>query len=124
MTAIDWTKPVQTKDGRKVRVLCTDARGRNPVIGLVLNEDEETDEMMSWPISGDAWGPDHDYSLDLINVPEKHTLWVNVWRDKADNLFTVVDFDQDGSDRDASGAGMYKLAARFTREFHEGEGVS
>ena len=31
---IDWSKPVRTKDGRAVRVLCTDGPGDYPVVGL------------------------------------------------------------------------------------------
>lgn len=41
---IDWSKPVETSDGRPVRVLCTDAGSPHPVVCLVpaLN-------------SGDTW---------------------------------------------------------------------
>lgn len=121
MTPIDWNKPVQTKDGRKVRVLCTDGPDEMfPVIGIIDGEVIPR----RWNLLGTkdcAYGWD---DVNLINAPEKHTLWVNVWRYKADNLFTVVDFDQAGSDRDASWAGMYKLIARIHHEFHEGEGLS
>lgn len=35
MKAFDPTKPVQTRDGRKARIICTDAKGVLPIIALV-----------------------------------------------------------------------------------------
>lgn len=65
---IDFAKPVQTRDGRKVRILCTDRKpepGGHTVIGLVTSGGIEW--TYAWPSSGqytDKPGPD-----DLINTP-------------------------------------------------------
>lgn len=76
---IDFTKPVQTRDGRKVRILCTDSdHPHYPVVGLVEN------------ISSGTWTLDGKYQIapvdtgvdevDLINVPEELSGYVCVYR--------------------------------------------
>ena len=122
MTAIDWTKPVQTKNGWSPRIISREGPPDYPYVGVVTTMTKV--HLFAWNGEGQILPEGSLSEWDLINVPEKHELWVNVWRDKADNLFTVVDFDQAGSDRDASADGMYKLVARIRREFEEGEGLS
>ena len=74
---IDWTKPVRTKDGRAVRVLCTDGPGVYQVIGLVDGECRA----WSWTLGGiqntGTTGP-----CDLENVPQRiqRGYWVNVYQ--------------------------------------------
>jgi len=77
--AIDWTKPVQTRGGRKVRVLCTDAPdSQYPVIGLIDGSgDPET-----WTIGGVYAANGATSNLDIINTPDPPvtvTRWVNVY---------------------------------------------
>lgn len=65
---IDWNKPVQTRDGRKVRVLCTDGPGSLPVIGII----EGCETCSCWTLEGvrfKNYSPEHP--TDLINVPEQ-----------------------------------------------------
>lgn len=65
--SIDLTKPVHTRDGRKVRILCTDRRGGNdPIVGLVTYSDG-TEGTASWRSTG-KYG-DVESELDLLNVP-------------------------------------------------------
>ena len=85
--SIDFTKPVQTKNGRKVRVLCTDAREPYPVIALI----EETKLTGCFTSDGrDTRGAES--SWDLINVPEEVTVdvWVNVYKNLRDETFFSV----------------------------------
>lgn len=78
MSKLDLTKPVSTRDGRKVRVLCTDLKGVHPIVGVVTRADGEEVVL--------TWLPDGRLSFnvacpgDLINVPERHVRWVNVYR--------------------------------------------
>jgi len=78
--AIDWTKPVRTKDGRAVRVLCTDGpRTDYPVIGII----DGACEVLTWAITGVhsiGYTADHD----LENIPPepkriKIERWANVY---------------------------------------------
>lgn len=76
---LDLTKPVQTKNGSPVRILCTDRVGERPVVGLIMSPDGgETG--VSWTLEGRKgpyYGTD---AYDLVNVPEEVTLWFNVYR--------------------------------------------
>ncbi len=49
--AVDFTKPVQTRDGRKVRLLCVDASNTSPIIGLV-RETPSVEICLSWDPNG------------------------------------------------------------------------
>ena len=92
-TAFDPTKPVQTRDGRKARIICTDrvcAQGsivalvepratfpmltRSPTIVPHPNEVLKTYYSDGSYLRGDV---DHD---DLVNVPEVTTKISNVYR--------------------------------------------
>lgn len=68
---LDLTKPVQTRDGRRVRILCTDRRnGTYPVVGLVMSNNSDSDEIRSWSINGRYYNDTvGDSETDLINVP-------------------------------------------------------
>ena len=85
--AIDWTKPVQTRNGRKVRVLCTDGPDTlYPVIGLI----EGGDGTELWKLSGMYASNGATCNLDIINTPEPAvtvTRWVNVYPDRITSHF-------------------------------------
>jgi hypothetical protein len=76
---LDFTKPVQTRDGRKVRIICTNAglvyQGvPNPIIGTVAG----LGFPMSWADDGSCtleWGEDRS----LVQVPEPRTMFINVY---------------------------------------------
>lgn len=65
---IDFTKPVQTRDGRKVRILATDARTDYPVVGLV-EQPVGIESTESWTLEGSWYSNGRLSSYDLVNVP-------------------------------------------------------
>lgn len=67
------SRKVVTRDGRNVRILCTDAKGNCPVVVLVDYEDYE----VAFNVTKN--GKLDDVS-DLFFAPEKHEGWVNVYR--------------------------------------------
>lgn len=72
------TKPVQTRDGRPARIICTDAKGEQPIAALVL---ECAQEMLGLHSSNGAWLPGNSgpHERDLINVPQKREGWINIY---------------------------------------------
>lgn len=68
---LDLTKPVQTRDGRPVRILCADARfgAGYTIVGLIDNGG--ADAWCSWKPSGFAFQDGMERNYDLINVPPK-----------------------------------------------------
>ena len=85
---IDWTKPVQTRDGRKVRVLCTDADAKDQVVGLLRVPGKGMPEFVqTWRIDG-MFAPPHKSANDLINTPTKREGWIVI--DKDESMSPIV----------------------------------
>jgi len=78
---LDLNKPVQTRDGNKVRILCTNRNGDMPIVGLV-DQGVTPETVVAWALDGrsrvSVWGSQDD----LINVPIEREVWVNGYEDK------------------------------------------
>lgn len=81
----DFTKPVQTKSGLRVRILCTDWQDDHySIIGLISGDDKEDithERIGTWTHDGfymhkGIRGNDEG-GMDLINIPDEH--WVNIY---------------------------------------------
>lgn len=78
MAAIDTSRPLRTRNGARVTILCSNARGDMPIVGLVHNEKE--DEVYTWRADG-AFQPSGDLScLDLVYVGE-YKVYLPVFED-------------------------------------------
>ena len=62
--SIDFTKPVRTSDGKEVRILCADAGGGWPVVGVL------DAVVYRWTLSG-VFGSTPGHHFDLVQVPVK-----------------------------------------------------
>lgn len=72
----DPTKPVQTRDGRKARIICTDKKGAYPIVAVV-----EFGLKEEFAYSYTAIGSSINNScLDLVNIPERTSTWQNVYK--------------------------------------------
>lgn len=71
---------VVTRDGRSVRIVCTNRLDENyPVLALVNNEDSE--QCHSYTTFGKLYTyQNRDCELDLLFAPEKKSGWINVYR--------------------------------------------
>jgi hypothetical protein len=78
---IEMGKKYTTRDGRAVRILCTDLKGRGEltVSGLVANC-EGSEYECAWMANG-ATVASRDDPSDLIPVPTKHEGWIMVTDD-------------------------------------------
>ncbi len=76
-------KKVVTRDGRGVRIRCTDRRGCDcPIVALVETSTRKAENILSYREDGrwsPAGGPLVDSNLDLFFAPEKHEGWINVY---------------------------------------------
>jgi hypothetical protein len=79
MKAFDPTKPVQTRDGRPARILCTDrASPLYPIVALVRTE--KGGEVSHYVTeTGQSWRDEQESGSDLVNIPEKREGWINVY---------------------------------------------
>ena len=73
-------RKVVTRDGRSVRIVCTNRLDENyPVIALVNNEDSE--RCCCYTTFGKLYSyQNRDCELDLLFAPEKKSGWINVCR--------------------------------------------
>ena len=105
---IDFDKPVQTRDGRKVRILCTDGPGDTPIIGLVDGN--------SYPSIWKEGGKHASSPTDLVNVPETRVVWLNVEKNAVYPHDTMEDAIEGGTSHD-----RYEAIARVRVEYEVGQ---
>ena len=78
-------KPVCTRDGRKARIICFDAKGDKPIIALVEakgNKDALIEEVERYFINGHSVFEVRGTNNDLMMLPEKHEGWINVYKEE------------------------------------------
>ena len=73
-------RKVVTRDGRNVRIICTDAKGDYPVIGLIRSLDNE-DYPWRFRMDG-AILENEENDSDLLFYPEKKEGYMNIYRSK------------------------------------------
>ena len=67
-----------TRDGRKVRILCTEARGSYPIVALVERKNSEVDDTFSYTKDGRFLTIKTD-ERDIFFALEKHEGWINLY---------------------------------------------
>ena len=83
----DSTLPVQTRDGRKARIICTDMKGEGPILALLDSGPYEIAKVYleDGKLEGSGTDP---CSYDLINIPEKR--WALIWKTEGEYGVTVI----------------------------------
>ncbi len=80
---LDLTKPVQTLDGRKARILCTDLEGDDGyTIVAAVHHSKHVEDVHRYTRGG-VWSKGKASGLDLVNVHEKVRVkgWLNINED-------------------------------------------
>lgn len=73
---INLTKHYETKNGKSVKILCVDRRHeRFPVVALVNFDEYEITNSYTL----DGIDSNEEYELNLVNVKEKHEVWINIY---------------------------------------------
>ena len=116
--SIDWDKPVQTRDGREVRIYTRE--GQHPTHTL-CGEYQHGGEWVQarWDVDG-AVEPCQHTSRSLVNVPQQHTVTINVNRRNGQHqMYLCVHGSREEADDQSSG---HRIAC-FEHTFTEGEGL-
>lgn len=74
----DPTKPVQTRDGRPARIICTDAIHKKELFKMWVLVTHENGDEMGYPYSMEGVFDGYNGGWDLINIPERKTKWQTV----------------------------------------------
>ena len=64
---IDWTKPLYTRAGSRVRIYAADCGGSKPVHGAFLESKDDIWYPCAWSITGRYVNDSKRSSLDLVN---------------------------------------------------------
>ena len=83
------SRKVVTRDGKPVRIICTDAKGDYPVVGLVSKNDKNLEDVETFNKYGKYLEKQTD-ERDLFFSPEKREGWVNIYRNVEGNVITSV----------------------------------
>ncbi|HEY0623149.1 hypothetical protein [Sphingomonas sp.] len=87
----DPAKPVQTRDGRKARIIATDIKSAYPIIAAYAS-DSGAELVGGFTVDGRYIHSRHEHSHDLVNVPERTERFFVVYM----NLFPVLNTVNDG----------------------------
>ena len=76
------SKKVVTRDGRSVRICCTDRKSEEqPIVALIASLTEDSEYVGTYRKDG-IWSTCGCASeLDLFFAPEKHEGWINLFKD-------------------------------------------
>lgn len=80
---VDLTKPVQTRDGRKARVICTDAQHPQLPVTVLVRYQDGYEYPRSYTRAGRYRVEEESSGFDLINIPEREEVWVNFYGSEA-----------------------------------------
>ena len=76
------SQKVVTRDGRAVRIICTDAKGDEPIIALIYNKNRDEENVYTYNREG-IFYKDNDSCLDLFFAPIKREGWINIYKNNS-----------------------------------------
>ena len=115
---------VVTRDGREVKIICTDAKGIFPVIGLVMDNpgsENSSESPYSFRENGKYNQCERfESSLDLFFGPIKHEGWINIFKSSNDIAFLGQSLIYESKeDAERGGKGCDSYAATIKIEWEE-----
>lgn len=76
------SQKVITRDGREVRIICTDMKSRYKIVGLVYDKKDDTESVEIFQENGILFT--HTTSnFDLFFAPTKREGWVNIYKNNS-----------------------------------------
>lgn len=76
-------KPVCTRDGRKARIICFDAKCNKPIAALIYDCNKET---VFQYLENGRFFVDQIDKYDLMMLPQKKEGWINIYKDFEDTV--------------------------------------
>lgn len=83
------SRKVVTRDGRNVRIVCTDKKGSNPILALVTRHSSITEDIYLYTKNGEI-SEGNSTKSSLFFAPEKHERWINLYKDN-DGVYASMD---------------------------------
>ena len=79
-------RKVITRDGRNVRIICTDAKNNYPIVALIETPNGKERQPCGYKEDG-TYITGERLSCDLFFAPEKHEGWINLYRNSPDVVY-------------------------------------
>ena len=81
------SRKVITRNGRNVRIICTDKKGYEyPIVALIENKLEGFEGVLYYTKDGEYTANESSRS-DLFFAPEKHKGWINIYRNEDEDYY-------------------------------------
>ena len=81
------SRKVVTRNGRNVRIICTDKKGYEyPIVALIENKLEGFEGVLYYTKNGEYIANESSMS-DLFFAPEKHEGWINIYRSEDEDYY-------------------------------------
>ena len=94
-------RKVVTRDGRNVRIICTNAKGNFPIIALVETHND-TEVTLRLSEDGHFYNYAED-SSDLFFATEKQEGWINVYLDAENDSYVGINIYKSKEDAENDG---------------------
>ena len=89
------SQKVVTRDGRAVRIICTDI----PIVALIYDEEKQKESIECFFENGKYLSFDaNDSPLDLFFAPVKQEGWINLFKDKEINYPYILGIIHDSEE--------------------------
>lgn len=85
-------KPVCTRDGRKARIICFDAKCDKPIVALIYDYNKETGLQY---LENGRFFVDQIDKYDLMMLPQKKEGWVNIYKDFEDTVCCIYSTEKE-----------------------------
>lgn len=84
------SRKVITRNGRNVRIICTDKKGYEyPIVALIENKLEGFEGVLYYTKDGEYIANESSMS-DLFFAPEKHEGWINIFNAGDENVGKII----------------------------------
>ena len=113
-------RKIITKDGKSVRIICTDRRGYNvrPIAALITIPNGDEIIKTYWEDGVETHGYE-DNTNDLFFVPEKHEGWVNIYLDVENSSYVETCIYKSKEEAEESGKKWSRYITTVKIEWEE-----
>ena len=115
------SRKVVTRDGRNVRIVCTDMKNTSYPIVALITDKEAGEFCIEYTSDGKFRDLNIEYTLDLFFAPEKHEGWVNLykWLGKEYTYHMGNVYNSKAEAENGSSNNNYKYVATIRIEWEE-----
>ena len=112
------SKKVVTRDGRDVRIICTDAKSKKYQVVALVKKKGGQEVLATFDTSG-KYRIEYNRHLDLFFTPEKHEGWANVFKSSKGNNVITSDIFESKEEAEKAGKNYNNYIATAKVEWEE-----